>query len=251
MGELHLQIYVERMAREYSVETIIGPPRVRYREAVTSKAPFDYLHKKQSGGNGQYGRVVGYIEPIGEDSKEFIFENQMIGDAIPPQFHSSVEKGFKFSCDKGPLTGAPIEGIRIVLLDGASHPVDSNDKAFMAAAQGAFRQAYQSAKPIVLQPIMTVEVECPAEFQSEVVSGLNKRRGTIRSAQTLDGTCTIQADVPLVEMFGYSSALRSATEGKGTFSMEYLEHLPVAKDQQARISAEYLKSKADDEARLV
>lgn len=250
MGELHLQIYVERMNREYGVECIIGPPRVRYREAVTARADFDYLHKKQSGGNGQYGRVIGFLEPLGDDSKDFVFDNEMIGDAIPPQFHSSVEKGFKYSCEHGPLTGAPIEGIRVVLRDGASHPVDSNDRAFMAAAQGAFRQAYMKANPIVLQPIMFVEIECPSEFQSEVVSGVNKRRGIIRSANTLDGLCTIQAEVPLVEMFGYSSALRSSTEGKGTFSMEYLEHLPVAKDQQAKISAEYLKSKAEDEARM-
>eukprot|EP00475_Leptophrys_vorax_P020629 TRINITY_DN2828_c0_g1_i1.p1 TRINITY_DN2828_c0_g1~~TRINITY_DN2828_c0_g1_i1.p1 ORF type:complete len:751 (-),score=235.54 TRINITY_DN2828_c0_g1_i1:1410-3371(-) len=248
MGELHLQIYVERLLREYNVPTVVGPPRVRYRERITTSARFDYLHKKQTGGNGQYGRVIGYIEPI-EESKAYLFENQLIGDSIPPQLITSVEKGFKTSVTKGPLTGAPIEGIRIVLEDGASHPVDSNDRAFQAAAEGAFRQCYSNAQPIVLQPIMTVEVECPAEFQSDVVSGLNKRRGTIRSANTVDGEAKIIADIPLVEMFGYSSVLRSCTEGKGTFSMEYLEHAAVAKDQQAKISAEYLRSKADDEAR--
>jgi elongation factor G len=248
MGELHLQIYCERMLREYGVEVKVGAPKVRYQEAISSQAPFDYLLKKQTGGQGQFGRVIGYIEPLPAESKEtFVFDNQLRGENIPPQFHISCEKGFKAAAEKGALTGNPVVGVRVVLLDGASHPVDSSDLAFQSASQYAFRQAFMNARPILLQPVMTVEVETPIEFQGEVVSGLTKRKATIKATSAEADVCTIVADVPLADMFGYSSILRSMTEGKGTFSMEYLEHQPMVKQDMDRVVNEYKSTlKAED-----
>lgn len=247
MGELHLNVYVERLQREYGVECVIGTPKVRYQEKVSRKAKFDYLHKKQSGGSGQYGRVIGYVEPIEDGSSDaFQFVNKFSGDGIPPEFFSSIEKGFQVAVEEGRLTGNPVTNVRVVLEDGASHPVDSNDRAFQAAAIYAFRQCYNEAGPIALQPIMSVEVEVPAEFQGDVISNISKRKALVKNTQTLEGTTKIECDVPLAELFGYSTVLRSATEGKGTFSMEYLEHQPMTKVDQAKIAALYEKTRRED-----
>ena len=225
MGELHLEVYIERMRREYQAEVDTSPPRVAYRETITRKAEFDYIHKKQTGGAGQFGRVAGYLEPVpGED---FVFENKIKGGAIPTQFIAACEKGFKNSMQKGPKMEFPVTGIRVVIDDGASHSVDSSDMAFQAAARGAFRQGYPKAKPVIQEPIMKVVVETPTEFQGSVMATLNQRRALIVGTQEEGLFSVIEAQVPLSEMFGYSTDLRSVTKGRAQFTMEFLTYKQV------------------------
>ncbi|KAJ1460514.1 P-loop containing nucleoside triphosphate hydrolase protein [Pelagophyceae sp. CCMP2097] len=260
MGELHLEVYVERMKREYAVECDVGNPSVSYREAVNVRADFDYLHKKQTGGSGQYARVAGYIEPLPELEYEedeegnvvkraepFEFINEMIGIVIPAEYIQSVEKGARDACAKGQLIGFPVEGIRVVLTDGTAHAVDSSDMAFRTAAQFAVRQAIDKARPSILEPIMALEVTAPSEFQGDVIGGLNQRRGLITSSETSEdaSSITISADVPLAVMFGYSTVIRSATQGKGEFSMEYQRHQEVIKSDQADLIKEYQRKQAE------
>ncbi len=222
MGELHLEVYIERMRREYQAEVDTSPPRVAYRETITRKAEFDYIHKKQTGGAGQFGRVAGYMEPVHDE--DFVFENKIVGGKIPTQFIAACEKGFKESMQKNPKMEFPITGIRVVINDGASHSVDSSDMAFKAAARGAFRQGYAKAKPVVLEPIMKVVVETPTDFQGAVMATLNQRRGMIVGAQDEGPFSVIESQVPLSEMFGYSTDLRSATKGQAQFTMEFLTY---------------------------
>jgi elongation factor G len=219
MGELHLEVYIERMRREYKCEVETGMPQVAYREAITAKADFNYTHKKQTGGSGQYGRVAGYIEPYTEGDYEFV--DNIKGGSIPNDFIPSCDKGFKQAVQRGSLIGFPIVNVRCLINDGQSHPVDSSDIAFQQAAIGAFREAYRKAKPVILEPIMKVSVEGPTEFQGNIFGSLNQRRGII-SSSTEDGTFSrVEADVPLSEMFGYSTVLRSLTQGKAEFTMEF------------------------------
>jgi len=222
MGELHLEVYIERMRREYQAEVDTSPPRVAYRETITRKAEFDYIHKKQTGGAGQFGRIGGYLEPVQDE--DFVFENKVVGGAIPTQFIAACEKGFKECLQKGPKMEFPITGIRVVIDDGASHSVDSSDMAFKAAARGAFRQGYAKAKPVVLEPIMKVVVETPTDFQGAVMATLNQRRGMIVGSQDEGPFSVIESRVPLSEMFGYSTDLRSATKGQAQFTMEFLTY---------------------------
>ena len=244
MGELHLEIYVERMKREYKVECDVGKPRVNYRETITRKTEFDYLHKKQSGGQGQYGRVVGYIEPLPADSKEkFVFENGIIGNAIPPNFIPAVEKGFEEVINSGSLIGHPVEGLKVVLTDGAAHAVDSSEMAFKLAAMYAFRSAYPNASPTVLEPVMEVEIVVPSEFQGTVIGDINRRRGVVVSSEQEGDDVTIVANVALNEMFGYSSSLRSFTQGKGEFQMSYLSHQMVTAEILADLTSHYKSNK--------
>ncbi len=225
MGELHLDVYIERMLREYSAQVIPGMPRVAYRETITRQAEFDYIHKKQTGGAGQYGRVAGYLEPISD--ADFVFENRVVGGAIPTQFISSCEKGFKACLEKGPRLEFPVTGVKIVINDGASHAVDSSELAFQAAARGAFLQAYPKAGPVIHEPIMKVVVESPSEFQGSVMGSLNQRRGIIVGSQDEGALCVIEARIPLAEMFGYSTALRSLTQGQAQFTMEFATYKQV------------------------
>ncbi|MDR2798531.1 MAG: elongation factor G [Treponema sp.] len=219
MGELHLEVYIERMRREYRCEVETGMPQVAYREAITQRAAFNYTHKKQTGGSGQYGRVAGYMEPFAEGDYEFV--DTIKGGAIPTEFIPSCDKGFKEALKRGSLIGFPIVNIRCLINDGQSHPVDSSDIAFQQAAIGAFREAYPKAKPCILEPIMKVAVEGPTEFQGNIFASINQRRGIIL-ASTEDGTFSrVEAEVPLSEMFGYSTALRSLTQGKAEFTMEF------------------------------
>ena len=240
MGELHLEVYIERMFREYSAQVNPGMPRVAYRETITRKAQFDYIHKKQTGGAGQFGRVAGYMEPISDN--DFIFENRVTGGAIPTQFISACEKGFKQCLAKGPKMEFPVTGLKIVINDGASHAVDSSDMAFQAAARGAFRQAYPGAKPVIHEPIMKVSVESPSQFQGSVMGSLNQRRGMIVGSQEEGVMCVIDAQVPLAEMFGYSTVLRSLTQGQAQFTMEFATYKQVprsiAEELLKKISAE-------------
>ncbi len=225
MGELHLEVYVERMLREYSAKVTLGIPQVAYRETITRQAEFNYTHKKQTGGAGQYGRVAGYLEPASDE--DFIFENKITRGSIPTQFISACEKGFKQSLAKGPKMGLPVTGIKVVINDGASHSVDSSETAFMAAAKGAFREGYAKAKAIILEPIMKVVVETPTEFQGAAMGSLNQRRGIIVAAQDEGVMCAIESRVPLAEMFGYSTVLRSLTQGKAQFTMEFQTYRKV------------------------
>jgi elongation factor G len=222
MGELHLEVYIERMRREYQAEVDTSPPRVAYRETITRKAEFNYIHKKQTGGAGQFGRIGGYLEPVQDE--DFVFENKIVGGAIPTQFIAACEKGFKECLEKGPKMEFPVTGIRVVINDGASHAVDSSDMAFKAAARGAFRQGYAKAKPVVLEPIMKVVVETPTDFQGAVMATLNQRRGMIVGSQDEGPFSVIESQVPLSEMFGYSTDLRSATKGQAQFTMEFLTY---------------------------
>ncbi|GBG29288.1 Elongation factor G, mitochondrial [Hondaea fermentalgiana] len=249
MGELHLEVYLERMRREYKVDTIAGMPQVNYRETITQRAEFNYTHKKQSGGSGQFGRVEGYIEPLSEEEiqegKEFVFLNQMIGNAIPPEYVSSVEKGFQESMEKGVIVGHPLQGVKVVLVDGSAHSVDSNEMAFKLAARGAFRQAVNEAGPVVLEPVMKVEIQVPEEYQGTVVGGINRRRGTILESDMEDDLATIQCEVPLKEMFGYSTEIRSATQAKGEFTMEFKAHEAMPQHEAEELIRKYKEAEND------
>ena len=238
MGELHLEIYVERMKREYSAEVETGKPRVAYRETITQRAEFNYTHKKQTGGSGQYARVAGYLEPITEGPEDFIFDNEVRGGAIPTQYIAACEKGFRLCMAKGPKMEFPVTGVRVVINDGASHAVDSSDMAFQAAARGAFREGYAKAKPVIHEPIMKVVVESPTEFQGSVMGLLNQRRGMIVGAQDEGVMTVVEAQVPLAEMFGFSTILRSATQGKAQFTMEFALYRQVPQSIAEQIAEE-------------
>jgi elongation factor G len=245
MGELHLEVYIERMKREYKCEVIPGMPQVAYRETITQHADFNYTHKKQTGGSGQYGRIAGYIEPFKEGSYEFV--DLIKGGAIPNEFIPSCDKGFRAAMEKGTLIGFPVTGVRCVINDGQSHPVDSSDIAFQFAAIGAFREAYEKAKPAILEPIMKVVVETPNEFQGNVFASLNQRRGIIM-ANTEDNTFSrIEAEVPLSEMFGYSTVLRSLTQGKAEFSMEFEKYARVPAALAEQLRKDYLEKRKKEQ----
>ena len=222
MGELHLDVYIERMRREYKCEVDTGMPQVAYREAISQRAEFNYTHKKQTGGSGQFGRVAGFIEPCSEQDYEFV--DQIKGGAIPSEFIPSCDKGFKAAVKKGTLIGFPIIGVRVTINDGQTHPVDSSDMAFQAAAIGAFREAYKKANPIVLEPIMKVSIEGPQEFQGNIFGLINQRRGIILSSTEDEQFTRVDAEVPLSEMFGFSTILRSSTQGKAEYSMEFAKY---------------------------
>jgi len=244
MGELHLEVYIERMYREYKARVIPGMPRVAYRETITRRAEFDYIHKKQTGGAGQFGRVAGFMEPVGDH--DFVFENKVVGGSIPTQFIAACEKGFKECIVKGPKMEFPVTGIKITINDGASHAVDSSDMAFQAAARGAFLQAYPKAGPVIHEPIMKVVVESPSQFQGAVMGSLNQRRGIIVGSQDEGVSCVIEAQVPLAEMFGYSTILRSLTQGQAQFTMEF-----AAYKQVPQSIAEEIAKKAAQEKKNV
>ncbi len=219
MGELHLAVYVERMKREYNCEVVTGQPQVAYRESITARGDFNYTHKKQTGGSGQYGRVAGFMEPDSEKDYEFI--DAIKGGAIPNEYIPSCDKGFQKAMKEGSLIGAQIVGVKITINDGQYHPVDSSDNAFQIAAIGAFREGYMKAKPVILEPIMKVQIAAPNEFQGNVFGLINQRRGIIGETTDENNTSVVNAEVPLSEMFGFSTILRSSTQGKGEFTMEF------------------------------
>ena len=236
MGELHLEVYIERMRREYNCEVETGRPQVAFRETITQHADFNYTHKKQSGGSGQYGRVAGFIEPI-ENDYEFV--DAIKGGAIPNEYIPSCDKGFKQSLKKGALIGFPIVGVRATINDGQSHPVDSSDIAFQLAAIGGFREAYLKAKPVILEPIMKVSIEGPEEFQGNIFGLINQRRGIILSSTEDDNFTRVDAEVPLSEMFGFSTILRSSTQGKAEYSMEFAKYGKVPQGVTDELIKEY------------
>ncbi|WP_319525845.1 elongation factor G [uncultured Desulfosarcina sp.] len=240
MGELHLEVYIERMRREYKAEVTTGAPRVAYRETITRQAEFNYTHKKQTGGSGQFGRVAGYMEPL--DGGDFEFVNEVTGGAIPTNFIPACEKGFRNCLAKGPKMEFPVTGVKVVINDGASHSVDSSDMAFQAAARGAFLEGYMKAAPVIHEPIMKVAVETPTEFQGAVMGSLNQRRGMIVGSQEEGPMCVIESQVPLAEMFGYSTVLRSLTQGKAQFTMEFATYRQVPQS----IAEEIAKKRAEE-----
>jgi elongation factor G len=248
MGELHLEIYIERMKREFACEVIAGKPQVAYRETIHAAADFDYTHKKQTGGSGQYAKVVGTIEPIqieeGKDPKSYEFVDDIVGGRIPREFIPAVDEGFQEQMAKGTLIGFPIVGMKVTLKDGAYHDVDSSYLAFKIASMAALREVYPKAQPTALEPIMKLEVTAPEEFQGSIMGQVNQRRGMIQGTQTLEGNVTVTAEVPLTEMFGYSTDLRSATQGKGEFTMEFARYAPVPRNIQEELHKKYLEKRA-------
>jgi elongation factor G len=252
MGELHLDVYVERMRREYKCEVEVGKPEVAYRETITRKAEFNYTHKKQTGGSGQYARVAGFMEPIvalpgaTEEPKDYDFINEIKGGVIPTEYIPSCDKGFRTAMKKGPQLGFPIVGVALTINDGAYHPVDSSDMAFQTAAIGAFKEAFAKASPAILEPIMKVEIEGPSEFQGAIFGTVNQRRGMIISSTEDNGNCVVDAEVPLAEMFGYSTVLRSMTQGKAEYTMEVCRYAKVPQsiaDELKKQAAEKEKKK--------
>jgi len=237
MGELHLEVYIERMKREYNALVEVGAPQVAYRETISQRAEFNYTHKKQTGGSGQYGRVAGYLEPLEEGDYEFV--DSIVGGVIPREFIASCDKGFQKSVEKGSLCGAPITGVRCVINDGAAHAVDSSDVAFQLAAIGAFREGYLKARPIIMEPIMKVAVEGPTEFQGSIMGSINQRRGMIIGTAEEGNYSVVEAEVPLSEMFGYSTTLRSLTQGKAEFTMEFATFKPVPKNVSEQLIKKY------------
>jgi elongation factor G len=242
MGELHLDVYIERMKREYRAEVTTGAPRVAYRETITRRAEFNYIHKKQTGGAGQFGRIAGFMEPAADE--DFVFENRITGGAIPTQFIPACEKGFLSCMKKGPKLGFPVTGVSICINDGAFHSVDSSDMAFQAAARGAFIEAYQSAKPVIQEPIMKVVVETPTEFQGNVMGILNQRRGMIVGTQDEGPMTVVEAQIPLAEMFGFSTVLRSLTQGKAQFTMEFSSYRQVPQSIAEEIAKKIQEEKS-------
>lgn len=236
MGELHLEVYIERIKREYGVEVEVGAPKVSYRETPTQKAEFNHKRKKQSGGSGQYGHVVGYIEPLVDSEEEFEFEENIVSGRIPKNFLPAVEKGFRQATVKGPVAEYPVAKVRVVVDDGSYHDVDSSDMAFMLTARECFREYFSKTKPVLLEPVMRVEIEAPEAYQGGVVGNLATRRGIVESTDVqADGTAVVIAEVPLAELFGYSTELRSMTKGEGSFSMEVAGHKPVPSNIQKEI----------------
>lgn len=245
MGELHLEIYIERMKREYNCEVSVGKPQVAYRETLTKPAKLEYTHKKQTGGAGQFAKVAGVMEPLPSDAVEnFEFVDEVVGGVIPREYIPAVEKGFREQLTKGMLIGAPVVRVRCTVNDGQYHPVDSSEIAFRLAAMAAIREAYALAGPTILEPIMKVEVSAPEEFQGSVIGQLNQRRGIILDSSTNEGYFVAQAHVPFSEMFGYSTSLRSATQGKGEFSMEFAKYEPVPKSVQEEMVRLYKEKRA-------
>jgi elongation factor G len=247
MGELHLEIYCERIKREYNCECVVGKPQVAFRETITQQAKFNYTHKKQSGGKGQFGRVAGFIEPLPSDAAvNYEFVDDIVGGVIPRNFIPACDKGFQEAVKEGRLIGFPIVGVRVTINDGAYHDVDSDELSFRTAAIMGFREAYEKAGAVVLEPMMKLETSAPEEFQGSVMGQINQRRGMIVNSGTNEGYCIIEAEVPLTEMFGYSTDLRSATQGKGEFTMEFLKYSAVPRNVQEEMVKKHQEKKAKE-----
>jgi elongation factor G len=247
MGELHLDIYVERMRREYKVDCETGKPQVAYRETITKRVNFDHTLRKQTGGSGDFARVVGWMEPA-ESLAENKFETLITGGAIPEKYLYACEKGFDLSAKKGPLLGHRVLGTAMVVNDGAIHAVDSSEMAFKNATQQAFRKAFIQGAPQVLEPLMKTTITAPNEFQGNVNGLLNKRNAVINDTEIGPEDFTVYADCSLNSMFGFSSLLRANTQGKGEFSMEFSHYSPAPPQLQKELVAAYEKEQKDRHA---
>lgn len=245
MGELHLEIYIERIKREYNTEVVVGRPKVAYRETITQRAEFDYTHKKQSGGAGQFARVAGFIEPLTVPKEgHYEFVNSIVGGVIPKEYIPACDKGFQEQLHEGFIVKQPLVDIKVTINDGSTHPVDSSEMAFKLASKQALKEALAKAKPIILEPIMKLEASCPEEFQGIVIGQINQRRGVIVNTTLNSKYVTIEAEVPLKEMFGYSSDLRGVTQGKGEFTMEFLKYQAVPKSVEEEIIKDFKEKEA-------
>jgi elongation factor G len=243
MGELHLEVYVERIRREFGVEVRVSPPRVNYREAPTRPAEFNTRHKKQTGGAGQFAHIVGRLDLLPEDAEElFGFEDEVVGGRVPKQYIPAVEKGFRKAIVKGPVAGFPVVGLQVILEDGSYHEVDSSEMAFSICAQTAMRETFPQTKPVLLEPVMKIEIECPSQFQGSVVGDLTSRRGLIVATETQGPSVRIEGEVPLASTFGYSTDLRSLTQGQGTFAMEFYRYKPLPAHLEKEVIAERKKA---------
>jgi elongation factor G len=242
MGELHLEVYIERMKREYAAEVDTSPPKVAYRETLGKLVEFNYVHKKQTGGSGQYGKVEGTLEP--SQDEDFEFNNEVKGGNIPSEYIGAVEKGFKSMMLKGPTIGAPVVNMKVTLKDGNSHAVDSSDNAFQETARGCFREFYPKSSPKVLEPLMLVSVETPREFQGDSMGTLMQRRAIVLGTAEDDEFVRIDAEVPLAEMFGYATVLRSMTQGKANFTMEFKRYAPAPGEVAEELRKEYQELRA-------
>lgn len=239
MGQLHLEVYVERIRREYGVELRVGPPRVNYREAPTQPATFNTRLRKQTGGAGQFAHIIGRLEPLPEDSPEpFVFESCVTGGRIPREFIPAVEKGFRQAIAKGPLAGYPVVGLKVILEDGSYHEVDSSDLAFQLCAQAAIREAFPKTRPVLLEPVMKIEIQCPGQFQGPVVGDLTARRGIVLATETSGAVTRIEGEVPLAETFEYSTDLRSLTQGQGTYTFEFARYKRLPPSIEREVIAE-------------
>ena len=239
MGELHLEIYVERIRREFRVDVRVGQPKVNYREAPTRVAEFNTRHKKQTGGSGQYAHIVGQMEPLPPEEEEvFVFEDAVGGGRIPKQYIPAVEKGFRKGIVKGPVAGYPVVGLKVLLEDGSYHDVDSSDMAFQICAQTCMRENFSKTKPVLLEPVMKIEIECPSQFQGSVVGDLNSRRGLVQATEVEGPSTRIEGEVPLATTFGYSTDLRSMTQGQGTFTLEFFRYKPLPAALEREVIAE-------------
>ena len=242
MGELHLEVYIERIKREYGAVIRTGAPQVKYRESITRAVEFDYVHKKQTGGSGQYAKVQGTFEP--SEDGEYHFESKVVGGRIPTEYIRACEKGFAQSMAEGQYIGAPVQGMAVVLRDGNSHAVDSSDMAFMTASRASVRKFYNQGKPVALEPLMLVSVEGPGEHQGDIVKTLMQRRGVIVGTTEDEGFIRVDANVPLAEMFGYASVLRSATAGKAEFTMEFARYAPAPAEVAEELVKAYQERRA-------
>jgi elongation factor G len=242
MGELHLEVYIERIKREFNAVVTTGAPQVKYRETITQAVEFDYTHRKQTGGSGQYAKVVGLLEP--SESGEYVFESKVVGGRIPTEYIGACRKGFEQSVDEGQYIGAPVQGLKVTMLDGNSHAVDSSDMAFQTACRAAFREFYKKGKPVALEPLMLVSIEGPGEFQGEIIKTLMQRRGVIVGTTEDEGFVRVDANVPLAEMFGYATVLRSSTQGKAEFTMEFARYAPAPHEVAEELVKVYVEKKA-------
>ncbi|MEE9603611.1 MAG: elongation factor G [Thermoguttaceae bacterium] len=236
MGELHLEVYVQRIRREYYVDVEVGPPKVSYREAPTRGARFDVRRRKQTGGSGQYAHIVGMLDVLSEDAEEtFHFEENIRGGRIPKQYIPAVEKGIRSLLRNGPVAGYPVVGLSVNLEDGSYHEVDSSEMAFRNCARMMMRENFKKTNPVLLEPVMKMEIECPASFQSAVVGNLTGRRGIVLGAEVNGLDARIEGEVPLAETFGYSTDLRSMTQGQGTFTLEFARYKRLSPDLEREI----------------
>ena len=247
MGELHLNIYIERMKREFKCEVNVGQPQVAYRETITKSIGYEYTHKKQTGGAGQFAKVMGTFNPLPvNEEQHYEFINKITGGRIPKEYIPAVDKGFQEQMKKGPLIGFPIVGVQAILSDGAFHDVDSSELAFKICAMAAFREHFPKARPAVLEPIMKLEVSAPDDFQGNVIGQINQRRGMIKNTSSQNKFVTIEAEVPLAEMFNYSTDLRSATQGKGEYTMEFARYSQVPKNVQEELIKQHTEKEKKD-----
>ena len=236
MGELHLDIIVDRLLREFKVEANVGAPQVAYREAITKAVDVDSKYAKQSGGRGQYGHCKVHFEPMDANGEElFKFESTVVGGAIPKEYIPAVGEGIEEATQCGTLAGFPVVGVHATVFDGSYHEVDSSEMAFHIAGSMAFKEAMQKASPVILEPIMKVEVTTPEEYMGNVIGGLNSRRGRIESMEDISGGKMVKAYVPLAEMFGYATVLRSDTQGRGNYSMFFEKYEQAPKNVQDNI----------------